>query len=54
MEITEETKERMWELQGRGQAAERWPSCLRCGLCDLGQVLSPLCASASSSVNGDL
>lgn len=34
--------------------ADRWSSHLYYGLCDLGQVISPLCASASSPVNGDL
>lgn len=37
-----------------GGPEDPWPYCLYYGLCDLGQVISPLCASVSSTVNGDL
>lgn len=53
MEVTEEMEERMWGLLWGGPE-DPWPYCLYYGLCDLGQVISPLCASVSSTVNGDL
>lgn len=47
LEITEEMEERIWGLPEAQRTAGFVPS-------NLGQAVSPLCASASSFVNGEL